>query len=71
MQISLGKGCLYVQHRSYVDGLKLVATTTAAINLVESTKKLCEKGGFHLYKFVSNSKKIIESIPTEKTAKGI
>ena len=44
------------------DGLRSVETPEAAISLVKDTKKLCEKGGFNLHKFISNQESVIDAI---------
>ena len=36
-----------------------------AKTLIKTTKSLCQKGGFCLHKFVSNSKEVMSSIPQE------
>ena len=53
------------------DWLKSVPSESEATSLIQSTKELCSKGGFNLHKFVSNSKKVIESIPKDQRAKGV
>ena len=48
----------------YVDDvLKSVPTEQGAISLAEELKELCEKGGFKLTKFTSNSPAVISSFP--------
>ena len=62
----------FVRNDFYVDdGLKSVPSVIQAINLIKKTKELCAKGGFNLHKFLSNKRKVIESVPTEQRAKGI
>ena len=62
----------FLKRNFYVDdGLKSVETTDAAITLIKRSKEMCAKGGFHLHKFISNRKEVIESIPPEDRAKGI
>ena len=62
----------FVRHDFYVDdGLKSVPSVEHAINLIESTKTLCKKGGFNLHKFISNRREVIEAIPVEQRAKEI
>ena len=46
-------------------------TPEAAISLVKDTKKLCEKGGFNLLKFISNQKSVIDAIPNEDRSKDL
>ena len=44
-----------VRRNFYVnDGLKSVETTATAISLVQSCRKMCQRAGLRLYKFVSN-----------------
>ncbi|XP_068756177.1 uncharacterized protein [Montipora capricornis] len=62
----------FVKKNFYVnDGLKSVATPEAAITLVKDTKKLCEKGGFNLHKFICNHKSVIDAIPNEDRSKDL
>ena len=59
----------FVRKDFYVDdGLKSVATNEQAINLIKNTKSLCQRGGFRLHKFTSNSQIVISSIPPEDRA---
>ena len=51
------------------DGLASRPTVTEAINLVRDTKKLCAEYGIKLYKFVSNSHKVLEAITPNELAK--
>ncbi|KAL6484006.1 hypothetical protein MHYP_G00088790 [Metynnis hypsauchen] len=53
----------------YVDDLlKSVATEGEAVNLVKELTKLCARGGFHLHKWVSNSRALLCSIPDDERA---
>ena len=62
----------FLRNDFYVDdGLKSVPSVIQASNLIKKTKELCAKGGFNLHKFLSNKRKVIESVPTEQRAKGI
>ena len=62
----------FVRKDFYVDdGLKSVSTATQAIALIQSTKSLLAKGGFNLYKFISNSKEVIEAVPKDQRVKGV
>ena len=48
----------------YVDDLlKSVNSDDDAIKLIKNVRSMCNKGGFNLIKFVSNSKKFLHSIP--------
>ena len=53
------------------DGLKSFKTVKEAIILIQKSKEMCKQGAFHLHKFISNRKEVIESIPAEDRAKGI
>ncbi|XP_067275485.1 uncharacterized protein [Pseudorasbora parva] len=53
----------------YVDDcLKSVATEEKAVALVREVMKLCSSGGFHLTKWVSNSRALLGSIPDHERA---
>lgn len=39
--------------------------------MVKETRKVCERGGLHLHKFISNSRKVTESIQPSERAAGI
>ena len=48
----------------YVDDLlKSVKDEEIAVTLMKDVKAFCAEGGFHLTKFVSNSKHVLLSIP--------
>ena len=48
----------------YVDDmLKSVNSEDDAIKLIKKVRSMCSEGGFSLKKFVSNSKKVLHSIP--------
>ena len=50
----------------YIDhGLKSVASIQEAVELVKEIKEMCKRGGFHLQKFTSNRKEVIEVIVIE------
>ena len=53
------------------DGLKSMKNPEEAIALITNSQKLCTKAGLRLHKFVSNSKEVIEAIPSEDRAKGL
>ena len=53
-----------VKNSFYVDDLlKSVGTEDKAIELINNVKGICAKGGFKLTKFVSNSRKVIDTVP--------
>ena len=61
-----------LRHNFYVDDmLKSVPTDEKAIEVVQGTKAMCKKGGFKLTKFVSNSRKVLQSVPEEDREKEI
>ena len=58
-----------VIHNFYVDDcLKSVTLEDAAVRLVNKLRELLARGGFNLTKWVSNSKKVIESVPEASRA---
>ncbi|XP_041471855.1 uncharacterized protein LOC121421260 [Lytechinus variegatus] len=61
----------FIQRDFYVDdGLKAVETEEA-IDLISKTKKICGHGGLHVHKVVSNSRKVLDSVPKEDRAKEV
>jgi len=59
----------FVQRNFYVDdGLKSVPSVEQAKELIKNTKSLCQKGGFRLHKFTSNSREVVSSVPGEDRA---
>jgi len=53
----------------YVDDcLKSIKDETKAISLVSELRALLSKGGFRLTKWISNSRKVIESVPSSERA---
>ena len=50
------------------DGLKSVKSVEVAKGVIKNTKSFCQKGGFRLHKFTSNSKEVMESILHEDEA---
>ena len=58
-------------HRNfYVDDvLKSAATTEEAINIATGLVNLMKEGGFHLTKFTSNRREILEVLPSQDRAK--
>ena len=56
----------------YVDDcLRSVATPEEAIKLTTDLSALLSKGGFHLTKFISNSREVMATIPEEERAKSV
>ena len=56
----------------YVDDcIKSVDSEEKAISVAHNLIELCNKGGFHLTKWISNSRKVIDSIPQEERAKEV
>ena len=53
------------------DALRSVPTEKDNVELVQAVKEMCAKGGFKLTKFVSNSRKVMISVPAEDRAKDI
>ena len=39
--------------------------------MIGNVRKMCDSGGFNLTKFVSNNKRVIESLPPSKLAKSM
>ena len=59
----------FIRRNFYVDdGLKSVPSIEQAKELIKSTKSLCQKGGFRLHKFTSNSREVVSSVPEEDRA---
>jgi hypothetical protein len=59
-----------IKRNFYVnDCLKSVNDTTSAINLINNLRSLRAKGGFHLTKFTSNSRVVLQSIPDNERSK--
>ena len=58
-----------VKRNFYVDDcLKSVASDNAAIRLARQLRELLSRGGFKLTKWLSNSRKVIESVPESERA---
>ena len=53
------------------DGLKSVASIEEGVELVKEIKEMCKRGGFHLQKFTSNRKEVIEQISVSDRAERI
>ncbi|XP_043240719.1 uncharacterized protein LOC122391120 [Amphibalanus amphitrite] len=64
--------CETISSNIYVDDLvKSVTKIDEAIDLVREVRELCSRGGFHLAKFVSNQRKVLQSIPPEDRGKNV
>lgn len=62
----------FVQQSFYVDdGLVSVMSDSEAIQLVKEARKLCSVGKLRLHKFISNSDKVLMSIPKEQCAESV
>ena len=62
----------FVRQDFYVDdGLKSVASQEEAIHLIKNSHELCLKGGFNLHKYISNDRKVLDSIPVNQRAKDV
>ncbi|XP_046565841.1 uncharacterized protein LOC124274523 [Haliotis rubra] len=61
-----------IRKNFYVDDwLKSAANERKVIHLIKDVQSACAEGGFRLTKFVSNSRDVLKSIPTEDRAKQI
>ena len=61
-----------VKRNFYVDDcLKSVKSEQVAIHLVKDLTGLLKKGGFHLTKWLSNSHKVVESVPESERATSV
>ncbi|XP_034151514.1 uncharacterized protein LOC117595338 [Esox lucius] len=59
-----------VKNNFYVDDcLKSISTEQDAVLMVKDLTALCKKGGFMLSKWISNSRKVLASIPQEARTK--
>ena len=59
----------FLRHDFYVDdGLKSVPSNDEAVRLISSCRSMCSEGGLRLHKFASNSKEVLELIPTQDRA---
>ena len=62
----------FLRENFYVDdGLKSVCDEDTAVSLVHRTIEMCKQGGLKLHKFISNSRTVLESIPSEFRVDGI
>ena len=46
------------------DMLQSIKVEEEAVELVKDVKLMCKSGGFHLTKFLTNSKEVLEGVPT-------
>ena len=53
------------------DLLKSQKTEESAVDLVKNVREMSASGGFKLTKLISNSRKVLETIPIEDHAKGL
>ena len=61
-----------VKHDFYVDNLlKSQKTEEYAIDLVTNVRELCTLGGLKLTKFISNSRRVLETIMIEDHVNGL
>ena len=59
-----------LQNNFYVDDcLRSVNKEDTAINLIESLRQACQRGGFHLTKFTCNHRAVLEHIPEQERSK--
>ena len=64
--------CSTLQRNFYVDDmLKSVEDEVTATDLVPRVTAMCHAGGFHLTKFVSNSRYVLDSVPVCDRSKGV
>ena len=56
----------------YVDDLlKSLENDDKAVSMINNVQKMCNSGGFNLTKVISNSKRVLESLPTSKLSKSM
>ena len=69
---SLGSATAEFLRRDFFDdgGLKSLPSVKEAVDLAESVKVMCERGGFNLHKFTSNSTEVICQIPETAVVHG-
>ena len=59
----------FIRKNFYVDdGLISVESVAVAVKLVEESQALCAKGKLHLHKFISNNRKVLESVSVSDRA---
>jgi len=61
-----------IMEHFYVDDcLKSMPTELEAIELISNLTEVCHRGGFHLLKWISNSRAVLDAVPQEDRAKRI
>ena len=70
---NFGQEITHIIHRNFYidDCLCSASTVSKAVKLVKGLTEVCRRGGFHLSKWVSNERKVLESIPENELAKGV
>ncbi|XP_071963458.1 uncharacterized protein [Antedon mediterranea] len=59
----------FIRNDFYVDdGLKSLPSEADAIQLIDSSTKMCAKAGLTLHKWVTNNRQVLNSIPTDLRA---
>ena len=53
------------------DLLKSVENEESAVRLISDVKAMCQNGSFNLTKFISNKKKVIQSVPEYYRRNGV
>nr|XP_061785759.1 uncharacterized protein LOC133576497 [Nerophis lumbriciformis] len=59
-----------INRNFYMDDLlKSLPSDEVAVGLISELRSVCQKGGFNLTKWISNSRKVLQSIPEEHKSK--
>ena len=59
--------CQFIRDNFYVDdGLASTSTAEEAIHVIQDARKICRAGNLRLHKFTSNSKVVLQSIPSSE-----
>lgn len=67
--ISHPVGSQFVTRDFYVDdGVASTDTVEKIVQLAQKAREICSKGGLRLHKFVSNSRAVLQSIPSSECA---
>ncbi|XP_029970352.1 uncharacterized protein LOC115405059 [Salarias fasciatus] len=62
----------FIERNFYVDdGLISVSTEEEAIHLISEARQLCSTGKLRIHKFVSNSQRVLASLPEEECAETV